>query len=87
MKKAAAIDATLEDLELKAVLLRLSARKFARDIEILSAHQRKHASTNLSPHIRRLIRIRIAAHSDMRIAEQEVCESQEYYLLKRVEAK
>lgn len=87
MNKTAAIDSMLEDLELKAVLLRLSARKFARDIEILSAHQRKHSGTNLSPYIRRLIRIRVAVHSDIRIAEQEVCESQEYYLLKRGEAK
>ena len=80
MNRKDAIDELVEDLELRGLLLRVTCRKFARDVEILNRMQKRFAGKDLSPYIRRALRARFRAMSDAQIAEQEVLESQEYYL-------
>jgi hypothetical protein len=81
-KRERATSAMLEELELRAVLLRVTARKFERDVSILTSLHQQLRDRQVGPYIRRALRTRIQGLSDTQIAEQQLLESQDYYLLR-----
>lgn len=81
-KRERATSAMLEELELRAVLLRVTARKFERDVSILASLHQQLRDRQVGPYIRRALRTRMQALSDTQIAEQQLLESQDYYRLR-----
>lgn len=78
-----AVARLLEELELKAVQMRLAVKKFDRDLAILETFLASKSGSALSPHIRRRINQRLQARTDAQIAVHELMQSQEFYLLQR----
>jgi hypothetical protein len=81
-KRELATSAMLEELELRAVLLRVTAKKFERDIAILNTLHQRLRDKQVGPYLRRALRTRMQALTDTQTAEQELLESQDYYLLR-----
>jgi hypothetical protein len=79
-KKKMATLALLDELEVRAVLLRVAARKYRRDIDLLIAMESKIPVEAMS-HLRRAIRLRLQALGDAKMGEQEVLASQDFYKL------
>jgi hypothetical protein len=79
-KKRTATLALLDELEIRAVLMRVAARKFRRDVDLLSAMESK-MPLEAMPHLRRAIRLRLQALGDAKMGEQEVLASQDFYRL------
>jgi hypothetical protein len=79
-KKKTATLALLDELEVRAVLLRVAARKYRRDIDLLIAMESKIPVEAMS-HLRRAIRLRLQALGDAKMGEQEVLASQDFYKL------
>jgi hypothetical protein len=79
-KKKTATLALLDELEVRAVLLRVAARKYRRDIDLLIAMESKIPVEAMS-HLRRAIRLRSQALGDAKMGEQEVLASQDFYKL------
>jgi len=79
-KKKTATLALLDELEVRAVLLRVAARKYRRDIDLLIAMESKMPVEAMS-HLRRAIRLRLQALGDAKMGEQEVLASQDFYKL------
>jgi hypothetical protein len=79
-KKKTATLALLDELEVRAVLLRVAARKYRRDIDLLIAMESK-IPIEAMPHLRRAIRLRLQALGDAKMGEQEVLASQDFYKL------
>jgi len=78
-KKSASL-AMLDELEVRAVYLRVMARKYRRDIDILGALEPKIPLEAL-PHLRRAIRLRLQALGDAKMGEQDTLASQDFYQL------
>jgi hypothetical protein len=79
-KKKTASLAMLDELEVRAVYLRVMARKYRRDIDILGALEPKIPLEAL-PHLRRAIRLRLQALGDAKMGEQDTLASQDFYQL------
>lgn len=79
-KKRTATLALLDELEIRAVLMRVAARKFQRDVDLLNALESK-IPLEAMPHLRRAIRLRLQALGDATMGEQEVLASQDFYRL------
>lgn len=79
-KKTTATLALLDELEVRAVLMRVAARKFQRDVDLLSAMEST-MPLEAMPHLRRAIRLRLQALGDARMSEQELLASQDFYRL------
>lgn len=79
-KKRTATLALLDELEVRAVLMRVAARKFQRDVDLLSAMEST-MPLEAMPHLRRAIRLRLQALGDARMGEQELLASQDFYRL------
>ena len=79
-KKTTATLALLDELEVRAVLMRVAARKFQRDVDLLSAMEST-MPLEAMPHLRRAIRLRLQALGDARMGEQELLASQDFYRL------
>lgn len=79
-KKRTATLALLDELEVRAVLMRVAARKFQRDVDLLSAMEST-MPLEAMPHLRRAIRLRLQALGDARMSEQELLASQDFYRL------
>jgi hypothetical protein len=78
-----AVAKLVEELEVKAARMRLTAKKFDRDLVILEALLAKKAGKALSPYIRKHINQRLQARTDAQNAVQELMQSQEFYLLRQ----
>jgi hypothetical protein len=78
-KKSASL-AMLDELEVRAVYLRVKAQKYRRDIDILGALEPKIPLEAL-PHLRRAIRLRLQALGDAKMGEQDTLASQDFYQL------
>jgi hypothetical protein len=78
IKRQTAILAILDELEIRAVYLRVGARKYQRDVDILGALMPKIPLEAL-PHLRRAIRQRLQSLGDAMMGEQEVLASQDFY--------
>jgi len=78
-KKSASL-AMLDELEVRAVYLRVMAQKYRRDIDILGALEPKIPLEAL-PHLRRAIRLRLQALGDAKMGEQDTLASQDFYQL------
>lgn len=76
-----AIAELFDALEIKAVFLRVTGKKLRRDIELLHAISKGILPTDVMPHLRRAIRLRLQALSDTEMGEQEVLASQDFYKL------
>lgn len=79
-KKTTATLALLDELEIRAVLMRVAARKFQRDVDLLNALESK-MPLEAMPHLRRAIRLRLQALGDATMGEQEMLASQDFYRL------
>lgn len=80
LRRHASTLAMLDELEVRAVYLRVMARKYRRDIDILGALEPKIPLEAL-PHLRRAIRLRMEALGDAERAEQDTLASQDFYQL------
>ena len=79
-KKRTATLALLDELEVRAVLMRVAARKFQRDVDLLNA-MGSTMPLEAMPHLRRAIRLRLQALGDAKMGEQELLASQDFYRL------
>ena len=79
-KERTATLALLDELEIRAVLMRVAARKFQRDVDLLNAMEST-MPLEAMPHLRRAIRLRLQALGDARMSEQELLASQDFYRL------
>lgn len=79
-KERTATLALLDELEIRAVLMRVAARKFQRDVDLLNAMEST-MPLEAMPHLRRAIRLRLQALGDAKMGEQELLASQDFYRL------